>query len=237
VLGSLSILGDPMVTDNDGVSATMAERTQRLARLLRHEVGDLLQSVYSTVAVLTERLPAELHLERRLIADLKNRAELCKGELDAVVELVLQQTVGADRIELVGLLGALLAQVQRRFPALPVQFPATPPVWVVADGRTLSSALWLLLVSLCQAAQKRVEVAVEVSHDRVECRLERDGYPVTAEQLAWLERPFNTTQHALFGLGLALIQRSVRPGGEVQAANRDGGGVSVRVRFPVSASV
>jgi signal transduction histidine kinase len=230
-------MGKTMVTDNDGASATMADRTQRLARLLRHEVGDLLQSVYSTVAVLIERLPAESKLERRLIADLKNRAELCKGELDAVVELVMQQPLSADRIELTGLLGTLLGQVQRRFPALPVQFPAGPPVSVVADARMLSSALWLLLVAVCQAAQKRVEVALKVNDGHVECRVERDGYPATAEQFAWLERPFATTQHALFGLGLALVQRSVRPDGEVVAANGADGGVSVRIRFPVCASV
>src|SRR5437588_12606869 len=105
-----------MVTENEGASAPARERTQRMARLLRHEVGDLLQSVYSTVAVLIERLPAELKLERRLISDLKNRAELCKGELDAVVELVMQQPQTQDRIELVSLLGTLLSQVQRRFP-------------------------------------------------------------------------------------------------------------------------
>src|SRR5947209_6037422 len=103
-----------MVTDNESGSATMAERTQRLARLLRHEVGDLLQSVYSTVAVLIERLPAEMKLERRLIGDLKNRAELCKGELDAAVELVMQTATVPDRIELAGLLGTLLGQVQKR---------------------------------------------------------------------------------------------------------------------------
>jgi len=226
-----------MVTDNESAAATTAERTQRLARLLRHEVGDLLQSVYSTVAVLIERLPAEMKLERRLIGDLKNRAELCKGELDAVVELVMQQPQTQDRIELVSLLGTLLSQVQRRFPALPIQFPANPPVYVVADVRTLSSALWLLLVAMCQSAQKRMGISLDAGAERAECRVDRDGYPVTPEQLAWLERPFATTQHPLFGLGLALVQRSVHPGGEVAAANREDGGVSIRIRFPVCASV
>ena len=226
-----------MVTDNDGAAAMMAERTQRLARLLRHEVGDLLQSVYSTVAVLVERLPADLKLERRLIGDLKNRAELCKGELDAVVELVMQQPVTPDRIELVALLGSLLPQVQRRFPALPVQFPSGAPVYVLADARTLGSALWLLVVGLCQAAQKRAQISLEVGPEYADCRLERDGYGATPEQFAWLERPFATTQHALFGLGLALAQRSVRPDGEVQAGNGPDGGVSVRIRIPVCPDV
>jgi len=225
-----------MVPDNNGAAAMLAERCQRLARLLRHEVGDLLQSVYSTVAVLIERLPAEMKLERRLVGDLKNRAELCKGELDAVVELVMQPPSTPDRVELVTLLGPLLAQVQKRFPALAINFPVGPPLAVVADARTLSSAMWLLLVAVCQAAQKRVDITLSVSADLVECCVERDGYAVTPEQLAWLERPFSTTQHALFGLGLALLQRAVRPAGEVLAANNADGGAHIRVRFPISAS-
>jgi signal transduction histidine kinase len=225
-----------MATDNDGVAATTNDRSQRLARLLRHEVGDLLQSVYSTVAVLSERLPADLKLERRLIGDLKNRAELCKGELDAVVDLVLQPPPTVERIDLAGLLGGVLNQVRGRFPALTVQAPAGPTLFVLADPRTLSSALWLLLVAMCQAAQKRVMVDLDVSEERVECRVERDGCAATAEQLAWLEQPFATTHHALFGLGLALVQRSVQPDGAVAAANRPDGGVKVAIRFPVCAS-
>jgi signal transduction histidine kinase len=221
-----------MVTDNDGAAAMTAERAQRLARLLRHEVGDLLQSVYSTVAVLTERLPATLQMERRLVADLKNRAELCKGELDAAVSLVMQQPPSADRIDLTALIGTVLAQAQRRFPALPVQFSPRPSTIVLADGRTLSGALWLLLVAVCQSAQKSVTIGLEVADGQVECRVERDGYPASAEQLAWLEQPFATTHHALFGLGLALLQQSVRPGGEVRAANRPDGGLGVWIRFP-----
>jgi signal transduction histidine kinase len=189
------------------------------------------------VAVLTERLPAELKLERRLIADLKNRAELCKGELDAVVELVMPLSSGHDRVELVALLGAVLAQVQRRFPALPIQFPARPAVHITADGRTLSNALWLLLVAVCQAAQKGVQLSLDVADGYVEFHVDRDGFGATAEQLAWLEQPFASTQHALFGLGLALVQRSVRSGGEVLASNRPDGGVHIRIRFPAGAGV
>jgi len=207
-----------------------------MARLLRHEVGDLLQSVYSTVAVLMERLPADMKLERRLVTDLKSRAELCKGELDAVVELVSQQDQTPDRVDLVAVLSAVLPQVQRRFPALALSFPARSPVLVLAEPRTLNAALWLLLVAMGQAAQKKVEIGIEVANNHAECRVERDGYAATPEQLAWLSQPFATTQHALFGLGLALVQRAVRAGGEVLASNREDGGVSVRIRIPVSAS-
>ena len=78
----------PVDTDKEAP----VELAQRVARLLRHEVGDLLQSVYSTTAVLLERLTPAFDQERQLLADLKGRAELCKQELEAVVELVTPQS-------------------------------------------------------------------------------------------------------------------------------------------------
>src|SRR3954470_20399891 len=112
-----------------------AERSHRMARLIRHEVGDLLQSVYSTVAVLLERLPAELALERRLVSDLKSRAELCRSELDAVVDLASPAEPVTDRADLAGAFGQALAQARKRYPGLELTAAATPVVAVVADGR------------------------------------------------------------------------------------------------------
>ena len=50
---------------------------EAIARTLRHEVGDLLQTVYAAVAILKERLPAECQAERRILTDMRtarNRA-------------------------------------------------------------------------------------------------------------------------------------------------------------------
>src|SRR5436190_23729607 len=91
-----------------------ADLSHRMARLIRHEVGDLLQSVYSTVAVLLERLPPELSLERRLAADLKNRAELCRTELDAVVDLATPAEPAEGRADLGAAFAQALAQVRKR---------------------------------------------------------------------------------------------------------------------------
>jgi signal transduction histidine kinase len=208
------------------------DRGHRMARLIRHEVGDLLQSVYSTVAVLLERLPHELSLERRLVADLKNRAVLCRTELDAVVDLATPAEPTEGRADLSAAFGQALSLVRKRHPALELHVQTPPAVMVVADGRALASAAFLLLTATCQAARQRVRLGFSPSARHVDCLIERDGYPATAEQLAWLEAPFATTQHAAFGLGLALTRRAVG-GGEVEARNVPDGGVVVRIRFPV----
>jgi len=208
------------------------ERNHRMARLIRHEVGDLLQSVYSTVAVLMERLPAELTLERRLASDMKSRAELCRAELDAVVDLASGTPPAVEAADLASTFENALAQVRRRHAALELVAQAPPSVVVAAEVRSLTAATFLLLASLCQGARHRVRVEFSQCERHVDCYLERDGYPATPEQLAWLETPFATTQHAAFGLGLALTRRAVY-GGEVEARNVPDGGVLVHIRFPI----
>ena len=81
---------------------------------------------------------------------------------------------------------------------------------VEADPRALSSSLGLLFLAFCQGAQQKVWVRVGRQDAQAECVLERDGYAVPPEQLAWLAEWFATTQNALFGLGLALVQRVVQ---------------------------
>jgi len=207
-----------------------------MARLLRHEVGDLLQSIYATVAILLERLPAELAQERRLISDLKTRAELCKYEMDAAVDLVSPLPLKPARVDLTALVGAALMQARRRYPALPVLFDGTEAIFVHADPRVLSGALTLLILALCQSAQSRLSVRLARASQLVCGAFERDGFPVGADQLAWLEQPFATTQQALFGLALALTCRACEPvGGKVLVTSPAEGGVCVRLSLPASA--
>jgi C4-dicarboxylate-specific signal transduction histidine kinase len=196
----------------------------------------VLQSVYSTVGILLERLPNTLGLERRLAGDLKSRAELCKIELDAIVELVAPLAFRPGRIDLAATVQTALMQARRRFANLQIHFEGSDPVHVEADGRVLSASLVVLLLAVCQGARHQVRVRVQPDAQKAECVLERDGHAATAEQLAWLEKPFSTTQHVLFGIGLALVQRAVQPlGGTVTAANRQEEGISVRIMLPLAA--
>jgi C4-dicarboxylate-specific signal transduction histidine kinase len=220
--------------DKPGPGSPAAD-AHRLARLLRHEVGDLLQSVYSTVGILLERLPEALNLERRLVSDLKSRAELCKLELDAVVEVVAPAILTAGRVDLMSAVHSALLQVRRRFPGLQVHFESAGPAFVSSDARALASCISVLFLAVCQGAQKQVWVRVLGGDKDTELSLQRDGYAATAEQLSWMEHPFATTQNALFGLGLSLAQRLVNAtGGEVAAANIPEGGVSIKIRFPAA---
>src|SRR5437764_420399 len=113
-----------MASRDEAHPPTVPGNPHRLARLLRHEVGDLLQSVYSTVGVLLERLPAEWKLERRLLGEMKSRAELCRVELDAVVDLVSPVRPAAGRTDFLTAVHTALIQGRQRFPALQVHLEA-----------------------------------------------------------------------------------------------------------------
>jgi len=208
-----------------------------MARLLRHEVGDLLQSIYSVVAILLERVPADLTQERRLLSDLKSRAEVCRYQIDAVVDLVVPSKHSEPtRSDLVALVNSALTEVRRRYPSLEIQQLGESSLPILIDPRAVNPGLVMLLLAVAQAAHTRLQVILTRSEEGSRLELRRDGFPLAPEQLAWLDQPFATTQQAMFGLALALLRRVSEPyGGRLTAENVADGGVCVRLSFPVPA--
>jgi signal transduction histidine kinase len=214
-----------------------AKRIEMVVRTLRHEVGDLLQSVYSAVAILQERLPAQQSLERGILADLRNRAELCKHELDAVHDLVLPLNMNPSSVDLADWARNTLAASSLRFPALQFNLANSQPVIVQADVQRLTQAANLLMLSFCQAARKTVSMSTAAHADtrQGEWSLAHDGAESNPELLSWLESAFTTTRQARFGLGLALARRIVElQGGAMRAKNLPEGGFSISLLFPLA---
>jgi len=226
-----------MSATNDRGAPAAGSAAHRLARLLRHEVGDLLQSIYSTTAILLDRLPGGQSLERRLLGDLKQRAELCRLELDAALDLVSAPPPSDGALDLVPVLTTALAGLRARFPTLRIIEHIAGPSTVPADPRALNAALSMLLLAMGQGAREELRAELRPGPQRVEVELRRDGFAVPVEQLAWLNEPFATTQQAVFGMALALTARAVRQaGGFVAAESPKEGGVCVRIQFPVHAA-
>jgi signal transduction histidine kinase len=218
-------------------AATSARLTEMVVRTLRHEVGDLLQSVYSAVAILQERVPPTQTLERTILADLRHRAEVCKNELDAAHDLVCPVTLNLAPIDLTELANSVVAACAPRFTALEIHRDCTRPLPVQADGQRLAHAGALLMLSACQTARSKVWVrtALRPEGSQAEWSITHDGPDGTDEQLSWLTAPFNTTRHARLGLGLALAHRVAKlHGGDVAADNLPEGGFRVRLVLPLS---
>jgi len=208
---------------------------ESVTRTLRHEVGDLLQTIYSTVAILQERVPQDAKLERRFLSDLRSRAETCKDELDAVHDLVLPVTLKFSHVDLAELAEGLVASANVRYKSLTVEIERSVPLPIEADAQRLNQIGRLLLAGACQSAQHHVLVRTSSGPDpdEVEWSIEDDGHGATPEQLRWLTTPFATTQQALSGLGLALARRIVElHGGRITVANQPGGGFRVSMVLP-----
>jgi signal transduction histidine kinase len=215
-----------------------ARLLQMVARTLRHEVGDLLQTIYSAIAILRSRFPADADAERRLLAELHAQAETCKFKLDAVQDLTCPLSLNCGPTNLADVLAGLVARIGPRFPHVQIQVEAPRSLPVVADGHRLAPVGHLLLLNACQSAQRevRVQLRQDAGQD-VEWGIADDGPGANDEQLSWLDAPFSTTHFAQFGLGLALARRVVElHGGHVTAGNRPEGGFRVVLTLPVGSA-
>lgn len=223
----------------DHPEATNALTRDRLlesvTRTLRHEVGDLLQTIYSTVAILQERIPREAQLERRFLADLRGRAETCRDELDAIHDLVLPMTLKLGPVDLAELAEGMVASFSNRQKSIKITAEQSGPLPIIADAQRLTQVGRLLLAGACQSARQQIVVGTGPVAAGAESELSvtDDGHGVTPEQMSWLTTPFATTQQALCGLGLALARRVVElHGGRVVAANQPRGGFRVTLVLP-----
>lgn len=225
-----------MGIQDDGERMPSAHFVEMVVRTLRHEVGDLLQSVYSAVAILQERLPRGQTLERTILADLRGRAETCKNELDATHDLVCPLSLNLDWVELSELASGIAASFSLRHPGLQIVCEAPHPVKVWGDAAKLGQAGTMLMMSLCQAARSKIvlRVARQSSKGTAEWSFIHDGPAATAEQLSWLTAPFSTTRHARFGLGLAFARHVIElQGGSIATVGAAESGFHVVLALPL----
>jgi len=225
-----------MVSNDEGERTSSAHYTEMVVRTLRHEVGDLLQSVYSAVAILQERLPRGQSLERTILADLRSRAEACKNELDAAHDLVCPLTPSQEWVELGELASGIAASFSLRYPGLRIVCEVPRPVQVWGDGQRLAQAATLLLMSLCPAARSSVSIhaLAEPTKGTIEWSFCHDGPALNDEQRSWLKAPFSTTRHARFGLGLAFARRIVELlGGHIRIGESSENGSSIVLVLPL----
>jgi two-component system OmpR family sensor kinase len=205
---------------------------EMVARTLRHEVGDLLQSLYAASALLQALLPPAQQRERRLIQELRQRGEVCRRELDAIYDLICPLRLELGPFDLARLVGELIAAAQTRSSAR-IETTAPASLEVTADARRVRLLLDMVLAAACQAAHERVKVLLTFEDRFAECTITDDGPGAGPDLLLWLERPFAHTREARAGLGLALARRVLTAhGGGASAANVPEGGCRVRLWLP-----
>jgi signal transduction histidine kinase len=208
---------------------------EALARSLRHEVGDLLQTVYATVAILQKRLPENYSMERRLLGDMRARAETCKNRLDTVHDLVCPLGYSCQPVDLAELAAGLVANAKGRHPHLQIEAEAIFKPTIIADASRIAQIGEILLTNACEAARSRVILRTRQgsADGEAEWEMVDDGPGMPTELLSNLFKPFFTTRHGHAGVGLALAQKlTAGHGGRIAAENLPEGGFRARVNLP-----
>jgi signal transduction histidine kinase len=207
---------------------------EALVRTLRHEVGDMLQKVYASVAILKDRLPTDRELERGVLTRLWSRAETCKRFIDTAHDFVCPVTLEYQSTDLAQIAEESVGAARARFPQVKFTTEALGMARVMADARRVAQTAEILLANAAEAAQHRVHFRTAVlPGGEVEWAIADDGPGLQAEHADALFRPFFTTRAGHAGLGLALAQKLIRfHGGEISAGNLTQGGFQVLVVFP-----
>jgi signal transduction histidine kinase len=209
---------------------------EALVRTLRHEVGDLLQTVYATVAILQKRLGPERELEQRVLTDLRGRAETCRGFLDTVHDLVCPIALAEQPVDLAEVVQTRAESFRGRSSALRIDVEANGAVKIEGDSQRLAQVADQLLAHACELAG-RVVVRVEqpASTQHALWTITDDGPSLTPEQQEKIFTAFYTTRQGRPGAGLALAQKLVlQHGGAIAAENIAGGGLCIRVSLPAT---
>jgi signal transduction histidine kinase len=209
---------------------------EALARTLRHEIGDFLQKIYASVAILQGRLPPEWDLERDILARLRHGAEGCKRLVDAVQDFLCPLTLTAQPLDLASLTAMLVSTAQTTYPQVQISVEAPGPALVQGDADRLTQVGRLLLANACEAARQQVQVCLrtDATARQVEWTVHDDGPGLRADLSDRLFRPFFTTRPGHAGLGLALARKIVDlHQGRIAAGNRSGGGFRAQVWLPV----
>jgi signal transduction histidine kinase len=216
----------------------------RLAAGVAHEVGNPLGAIggYAELArgrlAAAHRDPEVVDWLERIAAETRRIDRIVRELLDfarPVVPRLLPVRLG-EAVD-----GALrLASLQARFREVEVTLelpPALPPV--LADAGRLGQVLLNLLLNAGDAMGGRgpLRIAARVAAGRVELEVADRGPGIPPDDLARVFDPFFTTKAPGegSGLGLSICHAIVESfGGEISAANRDGGGAVFTVRLPAS---
>lgn len=209
---------------------------QQLARRLRHEIGDFLQKLYATVAILQQRLPEDFGLERDLLTRLRARAENCRHLVDEIQDFLCPITLHCEHTDLAELAGRLVAKASARHPGIDIKADGDTAVYARVDPARMAQVGEVLLTNACESGSRQVRFTSRQLPEtgEVEWIVSDNGSGVASELEAQLFTPFFTTRTVHAGLGLTLVRKIVElHHGRVEAENSPGKGFSVTVRLPI----
>lgn len=233
----------------------MAERLESLVdaqKLLLRDVSHELRSPLSRLSVALELArddsdPAmKAHLDR--IEREAERLNLLIGQLLTLSSMeALERMENFQPVSLNGLIERLIpdAEYEARQRACSVVFHDRAKCSILGNEELLYRAVENVVRNAIRYADSGTEVEIELGANgmngerRASIVVSDRGPGIPEDQLNAIFRPFYRVDSARspdtggFGVGLAIAERAVRlHKGELSAANRDGGGATIRMSFP-----
>jgi K+-sensing histidine kinase KdpD len=216
-----------MAGEREPQTRSSSSLPEAAVRTLRHEVGDLLQTVYATAALLQQRLPAGWDLERRILTEMRARGEGCRRLLDVTHDLICPMTLTREPVDLAELLTPILAAAAKNHPQLQIQEALETVPRIQGDVERLDQFGSLMLVYACETAAHRVDAELSVAPNgkEVQCTLSCDGEPLTDEELQHYFTLNGRNDHAPSRFGILLARRIIQlHGGRMEVLRRPDGG-------------
>jgi signal transduction histidine kinase len=207
-----------------------------LVRTVRHEVGDLLQTVYATAAILQKRLGPERELELRVLSDMRNRAESCKHFLDLAHDLACEFALELAPLDLAELVRSSIQHFQQKYCGCRVSLESVDEVVVEGDARRLGQVIDQMLAHAGEIATLiRCRLEQSPENKQIEWIVWDNGPALNDDQERKIFTPRYTTRYGRPGFGLALARKLVHlHGGTIAAKSESGGGLCVRVALPTN---
>jgi two-component system sensor histidine kinase CpxA len=235
----------------------MAERLESLVgaqKLLLRDVSHELRSPLSRLSVALElaREDAEpamaTHLDR--IERETERLNLLIGQLLTLSSMeALEKVEHLEPLSLNRLIERMIpdAEYEARQRQCSVVFHANNECTILGNQELLYRAIENVVRNAISYTESGSEVEIELKaaaghgNRRAEIEVSDRGPGIPEDQLKEIFRPFYRVDYARspntggFGVGLAIAERAVRlHNGELCALNREGGGATIRMSFPLS---
>jgi two-component system sensor histidine kinase MprB len=233
---SFNAMLDRVQRTQDALEASTAAQRQLVADA-SHELRTPVTSLRTNIEVLLASDDIEEHERRALLHDVVEQS----GELSALVSDLIelarddQPREHTEEVELSAIVRDALVRARRHAPQL--HFAADiEPCWTMGSPERVARAVNNVLDNAAKFSPAGSTVEAALGGDGTLVIRDR-GPGVPAEEVPHVfDRFYRGRSAADFqgsGLGLAIVRQVMqRHGGQVDARNRGGGGLAVRLRFP-----
>jgi two-component system sensor histidine kinase HydH len=207
-------------------SQTELARLGEISRTLSHEIKNPLSAIRLQTGLLKKTLPEERRGDLRIIEEEIQRLALLTERVGDFLRDPRGEPQELD-------LDQFLRELALRYDGRLRYRPEGGPVRVRVDPQRLRSVMENLINNALESGEGEVEVRCAVQRHRAEvCVLDR-GAGIPPEIRAKVFDPFFTSKTKGSGIGLSIARRFVEAaGGELELADRAGGGTVARVLLP-----